>query len=247
MARLLSVSLLLALLALPAAARIDIITEADNSTYWAEVFLGAANMDNDPGDELVYCLPGSGNSMHIIIVDGATGDLEWSLSTNNSEYFGFWIAGYNETDFDGGGNDGLAGPFCDANGDGLMEITFAASTGAVNPLVPDRILVVGLTEGGTPAAPAAPSLELGQNYPNPFNPSTRIDYSLGEDAPVRLDIFDVQGRLQRTLVDQRQAAGDHSLVWDGRDDRGRALASGNYFYQLRVGDSRQARRALLLK
>jgi len=234
----------LALLALPAAARIDIITDIDNSLYWTEKFLGAANMDNDPGDELVYCLPGSGNLMSIVIVDGATGDLEWSLSTGNSEYYGLWIAGYNEDD---GGNDGLDGPFCDVNGDGLMEITFAASTGAINPLVPDKILVVGLTGDGTPAAPARPSLELGQNYPNPFNPSTRIDYSLGETAPVRLEIYDVQGRLLRTLVDQPQQPGDYSLVWDGRDDRGQALASGNYFYQLRVGESRQARRALLLK
>jgi hypothetical protein len=90
-------------------------------------------------------------------------------------------------------------------------------------------------------------LTLDQNRPNPFNPATEITYSVDRDGRVRLAVYDVGGRLIRTLVDRPMPAGTHSADWDGRDDGGRAVASGVYFYRLQVGKRTLTRKALLLK
>ena len=86
-----------------------------------------------------------------------------------------------------------------------------------------------------------------QNAPNPFNPQTRIAYRLGVAGAAQLRVFDVSGRLVRTLVNEQQAAGEHDVVWDGSDDSGGELASGVYFYELRTDGGRESRKALLLK
>ncbi|MEO1478726.1 MAG: DUF4331 family protein, partial [Bacteroidota bacterium] len=72
---------------------------------------------------------------------------------------------------------------------------------------------------------------LEQNYPNPFTPSTTISYRVPEAGDVRLDVFDVQGRLVRTLVSERMARGTYEVDWDAQD-----LASGTYVYRLMVDD-----------
>jgi hypothetical protein len=86
-----------------------------------------------------------------------------------------------------------------------------------------------------------------QNYPNPFNPSTTIKYSLAEDTFVRLEIFNLKGQRVGSLVDGSRAKGTHTAVWDGRDDNGRSVASGVYFYRLTTAKHRIERRMLLLK
>ena len=70
------------------------------------------------------------------------------------------------------------------------------------------------------------------NYPNPFNPTTIIVYDLVEDARVRLDIFDVSGRLISTLVDGIKTSGDHATVWRATDKTGKSVAGGFYFYRI---------------
>ncbi len=85
------------------------------------------------------------------------------------------------------------------------------------------------------------------NYPNPFNPSTTISYQLPEPESVKLEIFDVLGRHVRTLVDKPQSAGNHSVVWDGRDQRGQKVASGIYIYSMKAGSFFDRRKLLLLK
>jgi acetyl esterase/lipase len=89
--------------------------------------------------------------------------------------------------------------------------------------------------------------ELGQNYPNPFNPRTTITYSVAQTGEVELTIFNMLGLAVRTLVNERKPAGEYSLTWDGRDDFGRMLSSGPYFYRLKVGEAVQTRRMLFLK
>jgi hypothetical protein len=86
------------------------------------------------------------------------------------------------------------------------------------------------------------------NYPNPFNPTTTIRFDLPRPAAVSLSVYDVVGRTVRTLIagaNHRQ--GPHSIVWDGRDDRGVAVASGVYFYELRAGREVLARKMVLSK
>jgi hypothetical protein len=89
------------------------------------------------------------------------------------------------------------------------------------------------------AAPGAVRLTLRQNLPNPFNPTTSIAFDLPQAGAARLEVFDVQGRLVRTLVDATLPAGAHTAVWNGRDGRDRRVASGVYFYRLvHAGESR---------
>ncbi len=90
-------------------------------------------------------------------------------------------------------------------------------------------------------------LALQQNVPNPFNPQTVIAFSLPSPAHVQLDVYDLEGRLVRKLVDERMQAGPRAVEWNGRDDQGGAVASGVYFYRLTVGKQTFARKMILLK
>jgi subtilisin-like proprotein convertase family protein len=77
---------------------------------------------------------------------------------------------------------------------------------------------------------------LHDNYPNPFNPITKIMFDLPRSGQVRLDVFDVSGRLVRTLVDEVRAPASYTETWDGTDNRGARVASGAYYYRLTAND-----------
>ncbi len=68
-------------------------------------------------------------------------------------------------------------------------------------------------------------------FPNPFNPATSLHYQLGENAIVKLAIYDVHGRRVMTLVESEISAGYHDVQWAGIDDENKKVASGVYFYQ----------------
>jgi len=85
------------------------------------------------------------------------------------------------------------------------------------------------------------------NYPNPFNPKTTIRFDLVEEQAVKLVIFDVNGRRIVTLIDEKLPAGQHSELWNGRDEEGVQVASGVYFYRIEAGPLRETSRMLLLK
>ena len=88
---------------------------------------------------------------------------------------------------------------------------------------------------------------LGQISPNPFNASTEVEYVVAERGRVVVRVFDLGGKLVRTLVDEVQDARTHDLRWDGRNDRGEAQASGVYFFEVEAGGQRQARKSLMIK
>lgn len=95
------------------------------------------------------------------------------------------------------------------------------------------------------AAPTRFALE--QNKPNPFNPRTKIAFSLTEQGPVALRIFDVSGRLVDVLQEGELAAGHHQFVWDGVDRAGRRVATGVYFYRLESAEGTVTRKMTLIK
>ena len=97
---------------------------------------------------------------------------------------------------------------------------------------------------GSNLVPAEYALQ--QNYPNPFNPSTTIEYDLPEDGRIALVIYNNLGQKIRTLYEGTQLAGTHRISWDGRDDRGKALASGVYFYTLKAANIVQTKKMLLI-
>ncbi len=105
--------------------------------------------------------------------------------------------------------------------------------------------VVGVSPFPRPHAGSA----LGRARPNPFHPITTIPFRLDRDAQVRIDVWDLRGRLVRQLVSAHRPAGDHQAVWDGRDEDGRTLSNGTYFYRM-VIDGRPlpgAGKALLIR
>jgi hypothetical protein len=93
--------------------------------------------------------------------------------------------------------------------------------------------------------PAA--LSLDQNYPNPFNSSTVIRFSLPTTEEVELGVYDLAGQRVALLVSGIREAGTYAVSWDGRDDRGRELASGVYLYRLGAGEREETRKLALLR
>ena len=85
------------------------------------------------------------------------------------------------------------------------------------------------------------------NHPNPFNAETLLRYAVPEAQRVRLAIYDILGRPVRILVDEVRPMGVHEIVWDGRDSRGRSVASGVYLYRFQTPDFSQTRKMILLR
>ncbi len=96
--------------------------------------------------------------------------------------------------------------------------------------------------------------ELPQNYPNPFNPATTIPFSIyGSQFIVHnpihtiLKIYNIKGQLVKTLVDEEKLPGSYNIIWDGKDNSGREVSSGIYFYQLKTKDYTQTKKMVLLR
>ncbi len=87
---------------------------------------------------------------------------------------------------------------------------------------------------------------LKQNFPNPFNPVTNIPFFLREGARVEIAVFNVEGRLIKTLTDKFWSAGNHILKWNGGSASGVTQPSGIYFYRMRVGGQRNISKSMLL-
>jgi hypothetical protein len=90
---------------------------------------------------------------------------------------------------------------------------------------------------------------LYQNYPNPFNPETVIKYAVSGNGltQVSLKVYNVVGQLVKTLVDEQQMPGEYSQTWNGKDEKNQEVASGMYFYKLRVSDFSETKKMVLLR
>jgi hypothetical protein len=96
--------------------------------------------------------------------------------------------------------------------------------------------------------PAAPRrARLWPSYPNPFNPTTTFHYELAQADHVRLDVFDVAGRLVTSLVNATQKPGSYTLGWNGTDRDGRRVASGMYYARLSLRDGTHTIKLTLLQ
>lgn len=125
---------------------------------------------------------------------------------------------------------------------GLTTVSFVADE------TPAEHTAVAVFEAASDVKPPVPgALVLKQNVPNPFNPTTTIEYDLPVESDVELVIFDVSGRVVRTLESGRQQAGYRSARWDGRNDAGQAVGSGVYLYRLRAVNTVLTKKMVLLK
>ena len=103
-----------------------------------------------------------------------------------------------------------------------------------------------------PVQPIPKKFRLLQNFPNPFNPDTWLPYELASDAPVSIEIYNIQGQLVRQLNFGKQEAGsyvtkDKAVYWNGKNERGEKVASGVYWYTLRAGEFNATQRMVILK
>jgi hypothetical protein len=96
---------------------------------------------------------------------------------------------------------------------------------------------------------SAPKFYLAANYPNPFNPETTISFAIPVDTQhaLSLRIYDISGKLIKTLINGEKEPGYHSVIWDGRDEKGKEVSSGAYFYRIESENFSQTKQCLLLK
>lgn len=111
--------------------------------------------------------------------------------------------------------------------------------------VSNDMKVTNIIEKTVNSAPI--DFSLSQNYPNPFNPTTLIQYGLKENVSVRISIYDILGRIVKTLVNEFQEAGYKSVVWDGTNNSGSSVSTGLYIYKIEAGSFVDSKKMLLLK
>ncbi|MFH1852070.1 MAG: T9SS type A sorting domain-containing protein [Candidatus Neomarinimicrobiota bacterium] len=123
-------------------------------------------------------------------------------------------------------------------------VDYAYGEYMIYPLSTDDIVVLG----GLDEPQVARNINLMSNYPNPFNPTTTISYQLEVSGKVRLDIYNLNGQLVNTLVnDFRNGSEMYSVIWDGKDSNGQFLSSGIYFTRLTSENLSLTNKITLLK
>jgi hypothetical protein len=131
-------------------------------------------------------------------------------------------------------------------GEHTAELTFDSNDGAQPTII--LPVTVEVTDDTTPVQDELPlAFGLDHAAPNPFNPSTTLRFSLPATGHAELKIYDVQGRLVRTLVDAVRSAGQNEARWDGRDRHGRQVASGTYYARLMAAGQASVKTLVLVK
>jgi hypothetical protein len=184
---------------------------------------GIANTDADPYPEILVCHYYQTNPQTATfkLLNGQNGAVEWDYSgTVTGQPF--------LADIDNNGKSEIL--FLEG---GLLKCYgYTGSTGISDNDGSETLPADGL---------------LSQNYPNPFNPSTTIDYSVPRRERVTLQVFNIQGQLVATMLNEDKSAGEYQITWSGKDEAGNQLATGAYFYTLQVGETTYSRKMILLK
>jgi hypothetical protein len=155
--------------------------------------------------------------------------------------------GYGLTGISGQSGSGLlhwAGPSCTVYGTQSMA-GYSRHVRLTSGLFQTLASAMKQIDSRLPGGGREPLALLRPPVPNPFHESARIEYDLTQPGDVSLDIFDLQGRKIKTLVDGPVPAGNHFAIWDGLDLVGRRVASGVYFCRLRAGP-REAGRSIVV-
>ncbi len=91
------------------------------------------------------------------------------------------------------------------------------------------------------------SFDLSQNFPNPFNPTTTIKFDLPNESSVKLNVYNTNGQLVKSLVNTKMTAGSHQIMWDGRNEAGQIVSSGLYIYRIQAGNYVKSMKMMLMK
>ena len=188
----------------------------------------------------------------ITLTSKLNADLSPDVSATSDQYFGLEaVLGLYPT----GANPsarGLGSPEDDLGitiGSPTLDIeSLEIPSGAGGNLDAFRVLTESQSQTGVGDEGFVPaSFALRAPTPNPFHAATRIRFDLPQEAPVTLEVFDISGRLVRTLIRDTVIAGAHEKVWNGLDDTGRSVSSGVYLYRLRAGSFRATQRVVMLR
>jgi hypothetical protein len=166
----------------------------------------------------------------MIYQQGTTG----AVRTYSVAFGGAAANGAGDSDLTGDGHPDLVIGFEDGDSTATQYVVVLSS---------DEVLAIDANFG----APILDAYRLAQNYPNPFNPTTTINFSMTRAGRVEVKVYDLIGHHVATLVSDYLPAGEHKVVWDGRDMQGRPVASGTYLYRLEVNGATLTRQMTLLK
>jgi len=201
-------------------------------------FIGSENTDADNNKDMVFVVNLNSNQYTIIVVDGLTGSVEWTLLPYWDNIL------YSPNDLQNPNNPKLI----DVNNDGRYEILFAGSS---SPAAQLHWYLYGYNAGGieeaSPPGITYQEIQLGQNSPNPAALSTNIKYSLAQKGKVVMKIYNSAGKLIRTLLEGEKDPGTYTVNWDGRNDAGERISNGSYFYQLEIDGKTQVKKMVLVK
>ena len=187
------------------------------------------------------CVPTCGDYDGDGDFDILTGDLFHEL-----QYFENTGDGWTEnTDIVAGLTAGqnAAPAFGDLNHDGDLDLTIGNYDGTFNYF--DNEMITSIEPGSELIAPQ--SFTLYPAYPNPFNPTTTFSYLLPENQAVSIRIFGIDGRLIRTMMNENQTAGEHLLLWNGRNQENQLVGSGVYIVRVIAGAQIRSQKVILMK
>ena len=167
----------------------------------------------------------------------------------------------NLSSYNGVMSGGVSGPLIidgdHVNSELFIRITLPVGTdGSMppnNPLSQSDIDLIAqwIDEGATLSTGYVKNIpqnfSLYQNYPNPFNPTTLIRYDLPKEGLVNFKIYDMMGRVVKTLVKKSQTAGYKDIQWNGTNNRNKPVPAGLYVYMIESGEFRQSKKMILLK
>ena len=211
------------------------IAWCDEDTNYAETALWSSSLDFSPeGDLLVGALTAGWG--------GPLGGVYWMFDVEDYHDGPFAMVG-NWHDWDGTGEgvtDGPRGAAWDADGNLYLAdfysngiYHYAADYSSISDDNPKNII--------------ASEYVLKQNYPNPFNPDTKIEFKIPSNEYVNLSVYNLEGRLVKTLVNQVLRSGQHIVNWDGTNEIGTKVSTGMYIYQLKTNSTVLNRRMTFVK
>ena len=204
-------------------------------TTYAETAMWASSLDLSPEDDMLIVgtlTAGWG---------GPTGGAFWLFDMDDLSEPGGLVGNWHNWDGSGMGvTDGPRGAAFDADGN-LYLADFYSN--AIYHYAYDGLTI----SDDNPKNIIANQYVLSQNYPNPFNPNTKIEFKIPLYEHVNVSIYNLEGRLVKTLVDQVMRSGNHVLSWDGTNEIGAKVSTGMYIYQLKTSSTMLNRRMTFIK
>lgn len=131
--------------------------------------------------------------------------------------------------------------------DGENDIYFTGTVGVPASIFVSKLQGDRATAVDDPRTMAPASIALAPSFPNPFNPRTTITFSLARNERVLVEVYEPAGKRVAVLANRTFAAGEHSLIWNGRNAAGRPMPSGTYFVRLGVASEMQSQKLMLVR